>query len=44
VDPSSSFGAGFGAAFNTARFGEPIDPDTITITPVDFTSDPFQVP
>jgi hypothetical protein len=44
VDPSTSFGAGFGTAFNTARFGTPIDPDTISITPVDPTGDPFDVP
>ncbi|WP_169711692.1 hypothetical protein [Henriciella litoralis] len=44
MDPDTSFGAGFGTAFNTGRFGTPLDPDTITITAVSFTTDPFAVP
>ena len=44
VDPATSFGAGFGAAFAAGPFDEPVDADTVNITPVSQTEDPLDVP
>lgn len=41
---SSNFGAGFEAAFQQARFDEPLAVDDLDIIAVDITADPLDVP